>query len=209
MSTTLPLSEDSRQQLGAIVRQLHDALDALGYASALRAVSEEIPDARARLAHVGQMTEQAAHKVLSLVDEARPGCAEVAERGLALLAEDAIQTARQGAAPAAGELSGHYQGYARLAVAQARAQQETLNAIMLAQDFQDLSGQVIHKVITVITRTEQQLVDLLRQQLPDPAEASASGTAATAEAEALAGPRPAGQALAQDDVDALLASMGF
>ena len=58
---------------------------------------------------------------------------------------------------------------------------ETLTSIMLAQDFQDLSGQVIQKVIDIITRTELQLVQLLVDSSPDAvlAEAEAPKTPVT------------------------------
>ena len=72
--------EASYDRLGHIVRQLHDALRTLGYDAALRRIAHEIPDARDRLAYVGQMTEAAANKVLNLVDGAAPGCDEIAQR---------------------------------------------------------------------------------------------------------------------------------
>ncbi|MFM2066220.1 MAG: hypothetical protein RLZZ584_1129 [Pseudomonadota bacterium] len=185
------LPQGSRQQLGAIVRQLHDALHTLGYAGALQAVAQEIPDARERLAYVGQMTERAAHKVLSLVDAAQPACRAVAQEGEALLAGPHTP----------GDAACAWQDYARRSVALAHAQQETLTSIMMAQDFQDLSGQVIHKVIAIISRTEEQLVELLMRDAP--------GVESADRAPMLAGPQVPEKAMAQDDVDDLLASMGF
>jgi chemotaxis protein CheZ len=184
------LSDGSRQQLGTIVRQLHDALQTLGYASALQAVAQEIPDARERLAYVGQMTERAAHKVLTLIDAAQPGCSAVAQEGEALLAGPHTP----------GDAAAAWTGYVRRSVDQARSQQATLSGIMMAQDFQDLSGQVIHKVIAIISRTEEQLVELLMHDAP---------AVAVAASPQLIGPQVPDKAMAQDDVDDLLASMGF
>ena len=81
----------------------------------------------------------------------------------------------------------------------------------MAQDFQDLSGQVIKKVIDIITRTEMQLVQLLVDSAP-PAEKPTSKIAegeVTVDNHVLEGPQTAEAALKQDDVDDLLASLGF
>jgi chemotaxis protein CheZ len=82
-----------------------------------------------------------------------------------------------------------------------------LSDIMMSQDFQDLSGQVIKKVIDIITRTEIQLVQLLLDSAPG--QANPSEVAFTGETHQLHGPQTAETALKQDDVDDLLASMGF
>jgi chemotaxis protein CheZ len=76
-------SNDAFARLGAITRQLHEAMLALGAGSELQSVVSEIPDARARLAYVSKMTENAANKVLNLVDEAKPECDAVATQGRA------------------------------------------------------------------------------------------------------------------------------
>jgi chemotaxis protein CheZ len=83
----------------------------------------------------------------------------------------------------------------------AETQRSALTDIMMAQDFQDLSGQVIGKVIDIISRTEQQLVDLLVHSAPQEVQPEVSAE--------LAGPQVPDKALQQDDVDDLLASLGF
>jgi chemotaxis protein CheZ len=73
---------------------------------------------------------------------------------------------------------------------------------MMTQDFQDLSGQVIKKVIAIISQTEQQLLSLLMHSAPE--------HVGTARAQVgLAGPQVPDKALQQDDVDNMLASLGF
>jgi chemotaxis protein CheZ len=93
----------------------------------------------------------------------------------------------------------------------ADGQGSVLSDIMMAQDFQDLSGQVIKKVIDIITRTEMQLVQLLVDSSPKaPAEASADNKEpVTVDNHVLEGPQTAESAMKQDDVDDLLASLGF
>jgi chemotaxis protein CheZ len=199
-----PISpEQTHQQLGAIVRQLHDALATLGYDRAIRQITSEIPDARDRLAYVGGMTEAAASKVLNLVDAAAPACADLSTRAESLV--DALDQALEQPPPATAS-EGHEPllqacaEFTRRTCSFVETQRSTLTDIMMAQDFQDLSGQVIGKVIDIISRTEAQLVELLVHSAPQ--EAAAVSTE-------LAGPQVPDKALQQDDVDDLLASMGF
>ena len=82
MST--PLSkEEAFARLGSITREMHEALTALG-GNQLHAIVQEIPNARDRLAYVGKMTEDAANKVLTLVENAKPECDDLATRGVEL-----------------------------------------------------------------------------------------------------------------------------
>jgi chemotaxis protein CheZ len=90
----------------------------------------------------------------------------------------------------------------------ANKQGSILSDIMMAQDFQDLSGQVIKKVIDIINRTELQLVQLLIDSAPNPDKVVAA-VEFTGETHQLQGPQSDNTALAQGDVDDLLASLGF
>ena len=165
-------------------------------------MADQLPDARERLDYVGQMTEAAATKVLNMVDAAQPLCQSAAA--------DALQVAdRLLAVGAQADLS-HEQARAALAEAastlqhlagMAKSQCSVLSDIMMAQDFQDLSGQVIKKVVLIISHTEQQLVQLLAQS-----EGTAGGAI---EFNKLEGPQVPDKAVGQADVDDLLASMGF
>ncbi|WP_294766639.1 protein phosphatase CheZ [uncultured Rhodoferax sp.] len=210
MST--PLSkEEAFARLGSITREMHEALTALG-GNQLHAIVQEIPNARDRLAYVGKMTEDAANKVLTLVENAKPECDDLATRGVEL--GDSL--ARLAASPdmsvdKARGLMVVCGKYAQRTARFAEGQSSVLSDIMMAQDFQDLSGQVIKKVIDIITRTEMQLVQLLIDSSPDTRvqEKAASSEPVTVDNHVLEGPQTADQALKQDDVDDLLASLGF
>jgi chemotaxis protein CheZ len=179
-----------------LTRSLHDSLRELGLDSRLAAYAgNEIPDACSRLDYVVQMTEDAAHRTLDLVDEARAVADEIADvrRHLARLRDQA------GGAP--GELEA-----SSLAVADAEARlREVLTALAQSQEYQDLSGQIIRRVITLVRNVESALLELLgaggfqlRSALP------------ITEPGALAGPAlPGAQAADQDDADQLLAGLGF
>ncbi len=189
-------------QLDERVRLLGSTLVDLGWDVAFHQLADELPDARARLAHVAQMTETAANKVLDLVDEAQLRCGPAAAQASELSARLADLADH----PALGV------GEARAALAEAAAvlQQQTaenrahaavLSQIMMAQDFQDLSGQVIKKAVQIISHTEQQLRQLLAQ--------SEGAASPVLEFAPLLGPQVPEKAVAQDDVDALMASLGF
>ena len=211
MST--PLSkEEAFARLGSITREMHEALSVLG-ANQLHNIVEEIPNARDRLAYVGKMTEDAANKVLNLVEEAKPACDDLAKRGDELGA--ALTRLAQGADYSDEKAKGLLVTCGKFAHSTAQfssKQGEVLSDIMMAQDFQDLSGQVIKKVIDIITRTEMQLVQLLIDSSPEAVvstKAAATEGTVSVDDHVLEGPQTADNALKQDDVDDLLASLGF
>jgi len=209
MSTPLT-KEEAFARLGSITREMHEAFSVLG-GNQLNTVVGEMPDARDRLAYVGKMTEDAANKVLNLVDEAKPECDDLSKRGLELA--DSLQrmaTSQDFSVEKARGLMIVCSKFAERTSKFAGSQATVLSDIMMAQDFQDLSGQVIKKVIDIISRTELQLVQLLVDSSPNPAMlADRPAEEATVDNHVLQGPQTTGNALAQNDVDDLLASLGF
>ncbi|HRI17246.1 MAG TPA: protein phosphatase CheZ [Burkholderiaceae bacterium] len=180
------------RQLGHITRQLHDALNQLGLMPRLQESAAGLPDARSRLDYIARKTGEAADKVLTAVEAAKREQAAVI---------DATRRIAGGDGAGASALSA-------LACAAAGRTDEHLTEIMLAQDFHDLTGQVVAKVVALAIDLEDSLVKLLVQSAP--VESATRG-----EPVELAGPRleagPArGEQLAsQREVDDLLASLGF
>lgn len=209
MSTQIS-KDEAFARLGAITREMHEAFSILGGSNALHNVVEEFPNARERLAHVGKMTENAANTVLNLVDAAKPECDDLVKRGeelgqsLARMAASEDLTVERARA-----LMGVCGKFAERTSLFAGNQASILSDIMMAQDFQDLSGQVIKKVIDIINRTELQLVQLLVDSAPTQEGNDASTEKFTGETHQLQGPQATAEALAQGDVDDLLASLGF
>ncbi|MBV8500980.1 MAG: protein phosphatase CheZ [Paucibacter sp.] len=168
---------------------------------ALRQLSAELPDTCERLGYVRKMTEQAANKVLDLVDTGRDAAEQVRRQG----ADLSEMLSRHATAPEltlerARSMLKLCAAYAATAAAFAEREKHIHAEIMQAQDFQDLSGQVINKVVRMLNQAEGPLNELLAQ-LPAPDKAT--------EAEALAGVQTPDKALQQDDVDDLMASLGF
>lgn len=193
-------------RVGQLTRQLHDTLCELGYDRQLQSAATIIPDARQRLAYVATLTEQAASRALNAIEAAKP----IQDR----LAEDAGELAARWDSLYRGELD--VEQFKALAAAsreflkdapnRARATAEQLHEIMMAQDFQDLTGQVIKKITDLAQHLENQLLALLVENAPAQKRAEASGL--------LNGPVVDGSGrndvvTGQAQVDELLESLGF
>lgn len=194
------------QQLGALTRQLHDSLNGLGLTEKVKDWAGELPDAKSRLSYIARLTGEAAEKVLNQVDQAKAeheGIASQARRMAALLAQDTT-----GAIPRAEVLQ-----FVQSVEQAGQKLDSHLTEIMMAQDFHDLTGQVIAKVVNLAATIEEQLVLLLIQTAP-PDAAIKPPTPHEAYVPALAGPvvDAAGNpdvVTDQSQVDDLLASLGF
>ncbi|WP_374341069.1 protein phosphatase CheZ [Methyloversatilis sp.] len=194
-------------KVGHLARQLHDTLRELGYDHALEDVAQQMPDARSRLTYVAQMTEQAASRVLNATDVAIPMQDDVEKRSSSLhdrwerlyRNELSVDEFKALAAETRGFL-GDVPGFAR----DTRAQ---LNEIMMAQDFQDLTGQVIKKIVEMSQKLENGLLQVLIEAMP-------AEKRAVAPEGLLNGPviNSAGRSdvvTSQEQVDDLLESLGF
>ncbi|MCL4681994.1 MAG: protein phosphatase CheZ [Rhodocyclaceae bacterium] len=195
------------QRIGHMTRQLHDTLRQLGYDRALEEAAKAIPDARQRLAYVAQMTEQAASRVLNATDVAKP----IQDR---LQAQAAALSGRwdrlYGGDLSVSEfkaLAGDTRAYLGEVPKQTAATSEQLLEIMMAQDFQDLTGQVIKKIVDLAQSMETELLQVLIEAMPKDMKAEAPEGL-------LNGPVMNAQGRAdvvanQGQVDDLLESLGF
>ena len=199
-------SEDSAagptmfRQLGTITRQLHDALKELGYTDKLKGSVDQLPDAQSRLSYIARLTGEAAEKVLGEVESAKSEQNELTERGRQLA--DTISRV-PALAKAMPELMEWSQDVVRLS----EQTDARLTNIMMAQDFHDLTGQVIARVVQLAGTIEEQLLDLLLQSAP-------IGQPGQDQAFELAGPVVNAEGRTdvvsnQQQVDDLLASLGF
>jgi chemotaxis protein CheZ len=147
------------QQLGTITRQLHDTLNQLGVLPSLSLAAGSLPDARSRLNYIAEKTAAAANKVLNSVDAAKEDHAEIAaqtRRIAAALVENPVKAVASGAVL-------NFVSDVEAATARIDAH---LTDIMLAQDFHDLTGQVVARVVTLASELEDSLVHLLVQAAP-------------------------------------------
>ena len=153
-------------RIGKMTRELHDTLRQLGYDKMLGDSAKAIPDARQRLAYIAQMTEQAASRVLNATDIAKPIQDDLQQQSEALGKRWEKVFTNQLSVDEFKALAGDTHGFLRQVPAQTRATNEQLTEIMMAQDFQDLTGQVIKKVVDMAQALEGQLLSLLVEAMP-------------------------------------------
>jgi len=155
------------RRVGQMARQLHDTLGELGYHELLASTVAAIPDAKDRLNYVANLTEQAACRVLNATDVANP-LQEELEAGSAALAVkwDAL-FANQVGVDEFKRLAEETHAFLKQGLPRkTRATKAQLLEIMMAQDFQDLTGQVIKKIIAVAQELEAQLMGVLIETMP-------------------------------------------
>ena len=194
------------ERLGGIVRLLHDSLRELGYDKALTEASSQIVDAQDRLEYVATLTEQAANKVLNTLDEGMPAQDVLSKKAKDM---DSRWTALFDGKLSLDEfkaLAGDSRQFAQAVAEATEAEKARLLEIMMAQDFQDITGQLIKKVVNITKTVENELAQLLRDNAP--AEVREK-LAQKQDAPLMQGPSVPSVALDQDNVDDLLADLGF
>jgi len=199
-SEPLMVAPEVFQQLGSITRLLHDTMQQLGVMPKLQNAADGLPDARSRLNYIATKTADAANKVLNSVDSAKADHQHISNATRELAAALVADPVR---AVASGKVMNFVQD-----VEQSTARIDNhLTDIMMAQDFHDLTGQVVAKVVTLANDLEDSLVKLLVQVIPpeqrDKVESSVlQGPVVNAEGRT-------DVVSNQGEVDDLLASLGF
>lgn len=153
-------------RLGHLTRQLHDSLRGLGADKILEDSARQIPDARQRLAYIAEMTEQAASRVLNATDIAKPIQDTLIARSQGLSQRWERMFANQLSVDEFKALAADTRSYFTETPVKLQKTNDQLLEIMMAQDFQDLTGQVIKKVIELAQQVETQLLQLLIDSTP-------------------------------------------
>ncbi|TFW17387.1 protein phosphatase CheZ [Duganella callida] len=193
------------ERLGGIVRLLHDSLRELGYDKALTEAATQINDAQDRLEYVATLTEQAANKVLNTLDEGMPEQDVLSKQSKDMENRWADLFAGKLSLDQFKQLAGDSQKFAVAVSAATEAEKARLLDIMMAQDFQDITGQLIKKVVIITKTVEQELAQLLKDNAPQ----GVREKIAQKEVSLMQGPSAPTVALSQDSVDDLLADLGF
>ncbi len=152
---------DMISRIGHMTRQLHNSLRELGYDSLVEQAASAIPDACDRLAYVAHLTEQAANRALNATEKAKPLQEEMEREATRLSADWERVFANQMTPEQFKEVAERTRAYLRGVPAKTAATNAELLEIMMAQDFQDLTGQVIKKITDLAKSLEDQLVALL------------------------------------------------
>ncbi len=163
-----PKQEVVFNRIGHMARALHDTLGQLGYDKLLEQTVSALPDAKDRLAYVANLTEQAACRVLNATDIAGPLVDEIESSSAALAARWDMAFANQLGVAEFKQLAEETRAHLKDQVpAKTRATHAQLTEIMMAQDFQDLTGQVIKKVVALAQELEAGLMGVLLEVVPE------------------------------------------
>jgi chemotaxis protein CheZ len=190
-----------------MARTLHNTLRELGLNKEIEKAASSIPDARDRLNYVANLTQQAAERVLNATEAAQPIMERMEVESHRLAGQWQMLFDKKLDVEQFKSLVTQTHAFLYEVPKQTKATNAYLMEIMMAQDFQDLTGQVIKKIIEVTTNMEQQLVALLLENAP-------AAVKAEYDTGLLNGPVINSQGrtdvvTSQDQVDDLLESLGF
>jgi chemotaxis protein CheZ len=205
------------QELGKLTRQFHESLNNFRLDSRIASYAEkEFPDARERLRYVVTMTGQAADRSLTAAEKSMPLCETMACRAVELKGQWERFTRREMSADEFRELSNQLGDFFNELSHDSAVMKENLNEVIMAQDFQDLTGQIIERVIKLVDEMEDSLVDLVRISGQNMVATEAlRGKDSEEDRIKATGPSVPGVDDAtnlvsgQDEVDDLLSSLGF
>ena len=202
------------QEMGRLTRELHESLKNFTMNERIAELTaEEIPDAKERLNHVITMTEEAANKTLTAVEKGLPlsedieKCAdELHEKWQSFQKRDlSVEDFR--------ELTKELDGFFPILSSNAKTLHAHMSEIMMAQDFQDLTGQIIRRVITLVHDVEESLVEMIclsGGKAMEEKKAEQQGKDIKGEGTHVPGTNVSADIVGgQDDVDDLLSSLGF
>ncbi len=198
------------QEVGRLTRELHEAINGFILDSSINELTEsEIPDASERLQYVITMTANAANTTLGAVEACMPLLENLEERSERLTNEWKKFTSRQLSKDDFSALSVEIEDFLQSVSDDSKSLHGKMSEVLMAQDFQDLTGQIISKVIDLVHDVEDKLIGLIRisgNKLP--AHKKDHGK------EVLEGPVVPGIEQgdivnSQDEVDDLLSSLGF
>ena len=193
--------------IGQITRKLHDTLRELGLDESLESAAASIPDARDRLSYVATMTEQAAERTLNALDVAKPLQDNITESSKNLSIQWDRLYQNELSMDEFKKLVEETRAHLKVTKQQSEQVSVQMLEIMMAQDFQDLTGQVIKRVLIMAKDMEGHLLDFLLMFSPQ-------GSAKADDASLLNGPVVSTEGRTdivtnQEQVDDLLESLGF
>jgi chemotaxis protein CheZ len=203
------------QELGKLTRTLHESLANFQLDSKISSLTEEdLPDAKTRLNHVITMTEDAANKTMDAIDAAEPLSEELRKSSADIHEAWKKFRTRELSVEEFRKMSKRLDEFFPEIEKSSETIHAKLNEILMAQDFQDLTGQIIRRVITLVTDVEDNLVQLIKlsgskYNAEEGASGKEEGKSAKGFGPAVPGVEHGSTVESQDDVDELLSSLGF
>lgn len=160
-------SGDVYVQVGHLTRKLHDTLRELGYDRSIEKAVGKMPDARDRLNYISTLTEQAAVKTLNATEVAKPLQESLETNAKQLSARWDQMMSGQLSVDEFKQLVGQTREHLQDVPLKTKATNAQLMDIVMAQDYQDLTGQVIKKLADTVQQLENQLLQMLIASAPE------------------------------------------
>ncbi|MGG4607493.1 protein phosphatase CheZ [Providencia sp. Me31A] len=149
-------------RIGTLMRTLRESMRELGLEKSVQQAVASIPDGKDRLRYIAQMTAQAAEKTLNGIDVIKPLQVDMSKNAQEL--QQQWQQVEGEIVPA--QLRQSTEFFLSQVIQDSETTKAELLEIMMAQDFQDLTGQVIKKMMEVVEEAEKQLLALLMENTP-------------------------------------------
>ncbi|HKO88571.1 MAG TPA: protein phosphatase CheZ [Burkholderiales bacterium] len=207
MSAEPPPPEEVFHRIGSLTRNLHDALRELGYDKQMEEAVGALPDARDRLTYIADLTGKAAERSLSAVEQGQQYQNAVEEQAKRLSAQWERVFAADMPLDEFKNTAIETRAFLKQLPEQTAQTNSQFTEIMMAQDFHDLTGQVIQRIVKVAQNLEAQLLKLLLETTPVDKRPASEGEWLTGPAMNANGRTDVVANQAQ--VDDLLESLGF
>ncbi|GBG12862.1 chemotaxis protein CheZ [Novimethylophilus kurashikiensis] len=200
-------STDVYAQVGHLTRKLHDTLRELGYDRSIEKAVGKMPDARDRLNYISTLTEQAAVKTLNATENAKPLQEALETNAKHLSTRWDQMMSGQLNIDEFKQLVGQTREHLQDVPLKTKATNAQLMDIVMAQDYQDLTGQVIKKLAETVQQLENQLLQMLiasasEEKKREMGDSLLNGPVVNAEGRS-------DIVTSQNQVDELLESLGF
>lgn len=197
------------QDMGKLTRELHDAISNFGMDDSITIMAEEgIPNARERLTYVITKTDEAANTTLEAVEKSLPICKKLNTQAVELHAVWQKFTNRELTADEFRQLSKDINDFF-VSAFEIKKVKEHLTSILLAQEFQDLTGQIIKKVINLVNEVEDKLVGLIKMTGSPQIKSKSKDNKDSLDGPPVPSIAHKDTVSGQDEVDDLLSSLGF
>lgn len=214
MGVAAPEQKELFAEVGKLTRQLHDSLSNFQLDPKIaNLATDDIPDAKERLSYVMSLTEKAANRTMDAVDASLPLADKINSDISSLKPEWDKLMQRQLELGEFKVLCTSVNEFMQTAEKDAAQIHLYMTEIMMAQDFQDLTGQVIKRVIELVKEVEDSLIHLLTV-FGEPSRETVNEVKAAVDNNGVEGPiidaETREDAVSnQDEVDDLLSSLGF
>lgn len=194
------LTDDRVKKIGLATTRLHRILNDLGHTRHLEKSASTMPDARERLSFIDKSMHEASEKTISAVEASLP----LSSNNRAICGDLSMRLADVRFAEHQTLIMETISKLGEIAMAE-ESVRHNLMQIMEAQEFRDVAGQMVNKIVSAAAEIETILLDILKEYVPDTKDSLISTAGLTAGP----GRQTKDSVNGQDEVDNLLASLGL